>query len=580
MEFDLDICAVHGNTLAGLLDGNVAEDLRHARIRNYGKLDRVAPKTMHLTHKVFDLVGPRRRWGLQMPIGTDISWRTFTAGRRNSSKSGHSIGSDQSFSLNDLRKSFLGQKFAYGYGDSPLTFNDEYGRPSCQAVRHIRIDVDQDRSWWDSGNSKLIIEDARKMMAALVDQDMQAYAFRTGGRGIQFIIPFAREVPHSVASLVAHQIKDILRLSATPSAIDKSNMEGILRMPGGIHAETDRIGLFIDLEAGCLYPLEHQEELFVESLRLGGEIMADMNQVDAAVLALKAIGIEAHECVDATTFGNIMSSPVLLKTATLVNAPITVIPTSASHHARMGTMSGQPIPNRNSEWAKRMWNEELVPGRFYDWLIVRNGIYSAHKLFGSDGKDRLLTKIASEPANTADQQKVRARNIEFYWNSRLPYWRSESRESDTLGKVDPVPIATVNDANQVVEQIAVERRMHRNHQDGLAIFLALCLDEIENSNKGVIQISRRGLSDLLLRRTGIVRGRNTINRFISTLVEGVNGVPVLRDLKTANYDGISNILTLGAYWKGSPRWDSSRIRFADSFGYQMPDGDSIDLLIR
>jgi hypothetical protein len=272
-------------------------NLRGPRKERY---EHLVPLTSGIANGMFERIRQRREWGTQ--IGPS-RWTFERSGYEISTGKGLRIG--QSMDVRDLLKHLTGRSgYARATTDWPLEdfdFDGHRSRPNF--VPTLRIDIDIDY-WWLLENSQMVLRELRSQKRVIEAAGLPYRVFRTGGRGIQIVTPLPKAVPPNLASVLMHGIRSAFEARGNDfSQPDKDNLQGLMRLPGGVHASTGDLGLWIDVDGGRLYPLEVQAEMMVSAWNYAADHgffdPQDFNSAGAQMVRqLQADGIALHLLVE------------------------------------------------------------------------------------------------------------------------------------------------------------------------------------------------------------------------------------------------------------------------------------------
>ncbi|MEJ5169550.1 MAG: hypothetical protein WHU10_01040 [Fimbriimonadales bacterium] len=454
--------------------------LRGPRLDQYEKF---VPRTVEVARAMFDTIRQRHVWGTNISTGR---WSYERLGAEIKTPKGTRRG--DAIHLGDVLKHLCGRsRYARGTTDLPVqhySWSTETGwRPNF--VPTIRLDIDLDRAWFG--------EDADEVVRELVSQRRVIQAaglpyrvFRTGSRGVQVVVPLPLSVPPSLASAIMHGIRSALEERGRGyTHPDKDSLHSLMRLPGGVHASSGNLGLWIDVDEGRLYPLDVQAEMMSSAFlfseddpsvmtkelfqRAGGPMlnritdsgvaMHDLLDRDDAMLHLRARpanpisqAVEAaHEEARAIRAEREAMMEKWRMTVLAPSSPATdVKEDNAQEEQERATEAAETILEVNEEavearadadapvgtveWAKAVWLEAYPQGGHWEWVNMggRKGILAAVILFGVDrAEEAMLTLSQRIGARSATELREREYTIRrlwetFGWKGFVPYAEREA----------------------------------------------------------------------------------------------------------------------------------------------------------
>jgi len=311
--FDTDLLACHLGPLVTLLEPEGWTAFNRQGGRQVLQYRKHVPATIEVAEALYRAVPSPWRWACQMEDG---GWPQKTAGRwidmpRQGAARSQGEGSlssvrvrQQPLRLIDVAKHLCGVTFALGNLDNYVV-----GFEEASVVRCLRVDIDMDDAH-AARDTEAILAQMRGEREAAHALGLGYMAHRTGGRGHQFALALPLAVHRPVASFLLHLVKRLVTGRMVPGAeFDKSNLTSIMRLPGGLHAKTKRLGLFVDVDAGGLYPLLAQVELLKSRFSAPFDVYPE--RLDKATFraaaqqiadVLKAAGVRRWERLDNRTF--------------------------------------------------------------------------------------------------------------------------------------------------------------------------------------------------------------------------------------------------------------------------------------
>jgi len=483
-EFDTSLMALHPFPFAYYVEPEGWSELAAMRGPRKSHYQKFVPQTHRIAQAMYSHVHERRRWGKQL----DGGWVTETFMSEVNAKWGKRLC--DCIYTRDILKHLCGRSgFARGTSDVP--FHREFAEP----VSVLRFDVDQDWEWIsrDPGPIWETLKRQRDLMAHL---GLGYEVFRTGGRGVQLIIPLPCPTSHSVASVLVHLIRDVL---VTAGGTDfKSNLDGILRLPGGVHARENslRLGLFIDVENERLYGIEKQAELLArcwsfnqsKSRISSGDMSADMDRLRRL---MDEMGIRGSSVVDQSLAydlldkGSDLNLITSIKTARDAAGVRTIVggQKTLSTVRDNATVGGDAAPKRQGNgkaWAQRTMSRGFQPRGFWRWINYKGerGAAAAHILYGDDAEIKLIGMATETPCRCDLDLKQRFDTIKSMCK-RERESRDRRRSRPSSCKSD-VAAHTLQLAKQAVAEIPRGNRSRWN-MELTEMLLALILTEIDRA---------------------------------------------------------------------------------------------------
>jgi hypothetical protein len=425
--------------------------IRGPRLHDYQQL---VPRTYRAAASMFDSIHERRLWGKQLDNG---SWHTETAGKAISCGKAGRTRKGEAMELADMCKHLCGRGAARGATDQPAF-------TSSPPVSSIKIDVDQDGPWQYRNEEEVWIAMDRQSQI-LVPLGLRHYTFRTGGRGMQIVIPLPVPTPHPSCSVIVRVLQ-----AALPEALGTdfdSSLQRLLRLPGGIHATGKRLGAWIDGENRCLYPPDQQLTMMADAWlwrQVKGGISAHDYERSIAQWELEEIDWSITKLLtpnDALAIVNSSSTELGRRLKEVLQSAGAV---KAARHGGLPAGQGEPFTveidlpeerhlNKVSHlqssmaWAQSVWDKGFEPGHFWSWFRRHGGgekgILAAHILFGDQAEVQLLAKAKVVPADEAqlrqrlDTIKSFCKTFTFH-DGRRQSPRRHNSPSRLTGDMDPL----------------------------------------------------------------------------------------------------------------------------------------------
>ena len=544
-------CIFDAHTLpaAAYLDPEGWTEIMEIRSRNSKHWRRFCPNTYAVATALFGGLIQHDLWGQHHGKG---QWKTMTAGKKPKERKpaealaeaargdagagglGQENGSrrkrtwpDKRMALIDVLNS-LGHPDRYALGSTDARLNiyereDIWRHPFFETcVNRLRIDVDMERAWGRSAifnqDQGEVADEISRETALIKSLGMTPHFFKTGGRGHQIVIP-TPTLDRSVASLLVLMIRYLLADGRTPRKkprykvleVDKSNVECLMRLPLGRHAETKAVAWMIDADTANVLPPELQAEAVAsawnygglgcelleqsrEALGLGLDAMHHDRDMSVCASAANAERFQALEEIvgglpDCPTLSAFHATCDAWRIPSLRRAPMGTVPTGSQqqHHYICGAVSPEgslAVPQALSEqverekqadtlgprvklgkgWAHQVLDEGFEPGGFFEWSHSsgRNGIGAAI-LFCDGDRDRaeeLLIRMARQVDCRSEEE--RQKRIDWIgWavprnNINLHYERPELNQHRNLHGV--VMDEETDLALRVVEELVRRRR--------------------------------------------------------------------------------------------------------------------------
>lgn len=263
-EFGQGLFSYNEAAFAYYADPEGFAELHQMRGPRKSDYQRLVPTTFEVAEHLLAQIHQRREWGTQ--ISPD-RWTFETEGTEIRTKHGSRRG--RRIELRDVLKHLTGRSgFARGTTDKPIPHY--HGQPDGSMlpnfVPSLRFDIDLDRAFRYQ-NSDRLLHELRSQKRVIEASGLPYRVFRTGSRGVQVVIPLQKSVPPVVASIICEGFRQALALRGSSfTTVDKDNLGGLMRLPGGVHAKTGDLGLWIDADGGQLYSLEEQIRLMTSGL--------------------------------------------------------------------------------------------------------------------------------------------------------------------------------------------------------------------------------------------------------------------------------------------------------------------------
>ena len=233
--------------------------MRKPNTRSYR---RHMPRTTALARTIYDALPEVDVWGRQRPKH-EAAWETITAGEW---VQGVSKGRPYGFQQKPMAEWDI-LKMLTDPDSRSLANKDTLGGKYSR-VRHIRIDIDMDDVFQYDGEDHFPELQAE---IALVHEVFSAFGlgvqiFRTGNRGIQAVAstPF---LDRSAAWVLTECVRTVLgdsRRRTWDAADFQTSLQGLMRLPFGLHRWSGSLALFLSRDGGIL-PVDDQVTAFVDA---------------------------------------------------------------------------------------------------------------------------------------------------------------------------------------------------------------------------------------------------------------------------------------------------------------------------
>ena len=173
------------------------------------------------------------------------------------------LSKNEAISYSDAEWCYFSEQYVRIIESSPLssTWQKVHGQPR-KSVRMLRFDIDCD-DVWQNHDLAALDHQIQIERGIAVEFGLEYRAFRTGGRKHQILFLLPAEINLASAHWLTLGIKQILIIRSHSNATDfKSNFDGLLRLPFGIHHKRNSfgLGLFFNPDTGETLPLGDQLE--------------------------------------------------------------------------------------------------------------------------------------------------------------------------------------------------------------------------------------------------------------------------------------------------------------------------------
>ncbi len=404
------------------------------------------PQTHEVAKRLLSQIPQRKKWGMQLP---EKRWITIEDGKPAGSASRQ--WRQKGIGMLALLKHFSGRTFSCGTCDAAFkdySWSEKKHDWLPNLVWCLRWDIDQDDAW-RKNDPEAVIAPLKVQRDVLRSIGLPYRVFSTGGRGVQAVIGLPRTVPHMIASLMESVIRAAIDLKMPQDyegSVDKTALRSIMRLPGGLHAKTGRLGAWIDIEQAKLHPLEHQIKLMGTGFSRQDEPgILTIREFRASLLPISDFmvkqGIRYVDLMNLSDSITILeqctNSPMAAKLLDLFDqkgsqkassqaeqsaaaAPQSVTSSTASQ--KNPSTSPQPAKPSSAvrDWAQSVWDRSFTPGSFYNWISMggERGILAARILFGEhQAREKLLELAQNVPCGSPSDLNERIRVIESFCSS-------------------------------------------------------------------------------------------------------------------------------------------------------------------
>lgn len=516
LSFDEDLFAENTLPFAAYLEPDGLRkqiSLKKTVIKQYQKS---TPRTHEAAKRLLSQIPQRNKWGMQLP---EKRWITIQDGKP--AGSGGKQWRQKGIGMPALLRHFSGRTFSCGTCDAPFeyyTWNDEKHVWLPNLVRSLRWDIDQDDAW-QSRDVEAVIAPLRVQRELLLSIGLPYRVFSTGGRGVQAVIGLPRTVPHMIASLMESVIIAAIEFQMPKGlggAVDKTALRSIMRLPGGLHAKSGRIGAWIDIDKAKLHSLEHQIKLMGSGfsrqdepgILTAREFQASLQPIVDFMLKEGVRYIDLVKLADSITILEQCTNSKMA--ATLLDlfdhkgsqkassragqsaAPALQSVTSSTTSQKKPPTSPQAAKPSSAarKWAQSVWDRSFSPGSFYNWISMggEKGILAARILFGEDqAREKLLELARKIPCRLPPDLNDRIRVIEtfcssfYFMPSRLGYPKTSEVAAAVPLIIDPMIAQLAKDS--LLKLLPSSGKVRWNRELGERI-LSIILQGINDSGIG------------------------------------------------------------------------------------------------
>lgn len=572
--------------------------LRAPRLKDY---QRLVPITFEIAERLFAQIYQRRDWGVQ--ISSD-RWTFESEGSEIRTKHGFRRG--KRIELQDVLKHLTGRSgFARGTTDKPIPHYHTRSEGSMvpNFVPAIRFDIDLDRAFRFQ-NSDRLLRELRSQKRVVEASGLPCRVFRTGSRGVQVVIPLPLAVPPSLASLISEGLK--LALAARGSSfvgVDKDNLHGLLRLPGGVHAKTGDLGLWIDVDAGELHSLQEQISLMKSGLTWSERDLLPMTTeaftkaANDLIRQMRGRGYDLHRLVESdlalTIIEKHSANEIVAAILRSIEEGHRVRREIEEEHTRfMSELLGQTESNEQIseeaaadqesaipahtehpagtiEWAKSVWEEAYEPGGHWKWINMagKRGILAAAILFGEDGGEQALLDL-SRRIGAISEAELRAREhtIRALWRSfeLKEHYRTATKVSErsplVLGESDEDTEQMVNTV--LARMLEVQAKPRWNKELARKVVTVLLIG-IRDSENGRLRLSFGSISDSINEKwPGSNCNRQRVAEMIPRITFGEQSlVRAFHRYRGQSWKSMSDEYALAAMFRNTALYKASKARY-------------------
>jgi hypothetical protein len=476
------------------------------------------PSTVGGAKNLFDHIPEQREWAIQLESGS-WSWQIQD---RNRKMKGREVPG-RGLEVFDLVKHLCGRSFAVGTTNRPWT-----GRGAPSPVKFLRIDVDND-AWMYALDPSMVEElwiSLDRHAGFLGEAGIPYTVFRTGRRGVQYIFPLPIEIPHDAASIIVAALRAGLRRAQGTDF--KSDLEGILRLPLGLHAKSGNLGAFIDVGNRRLFDLEGQRVELTKSF-LPSELSEGFEDF------VNEIGTTTPNKLlsDSKGLMKLISSKNPFAQRLLSLLPHRQFqlqvgaPNQASAASNISCESSEPkhlnLGVQDKSWAQGVWNMPVHQGQFWEWLRRgsggHGGIRAARLLFGPKLYEANLIQKAHSVPHASDRD---LQDRIYAIQSLVRNYSTSADRKDAVqsqARLEAPSQAITERSKQLVAEIP--RQPHARWSFDLAEkALSLILEAISQSPKRIASASIVMVSEGLDRVWGANPSRSAVATILRVLDAG------------------------------------------------------------
>jgi hypothetical protein len=357
--YDIDLDTLNTKPFLAYTNPDAYQQLIRQQKRKEASFNRVSIKPE--LDEIFQLLGAHDSYAVNYHWKSSGAWATKTAGRGDRFPV-------QPFRAIDFLNVLLGE---YRLGTA-VALSDKQRKN----ITTIRIDYDFDTY---SGNG--VVRLTKEIQDKLASIGLDCFFFTTGNRGIQAIIPLPSPLPITVARQMWVRLKQYL--STNIATLDKCSLESFLRLPLGIHASSNNLGLFMSPETESYVSHIDQLRHFRDAWK-----WSMPTHIPLAV------------------------TPEFLLVQ--VDKGFTFIPQPAV--AVVVKQSTSKLPSGDS-WADKVWKmgQLLQPGQWQEYLLKNHALHASFALHGNEACTKLEELAARIPARTPSDIDDRIKTVRALW---------------------------------------------------------------------------------------------------------------------------------------------------------------------
>jgi hypothetical protein len=248
-------------------------------------------------------------------------------------------------------------------------------------ITNIRIDYD-----FLNYSGKATIRLTREIQDKLATIGMDVFFYSTGNRGIQALIPLPCPLTIHSARTLWNRLKTYLQTDL--AMLDKCSIDSYLRLPLGIHATSNCLGLFLSPETEAYVSHIDQLRHFMNSWQW---IMPTHinNAIDE-----DAFGVQAE------------------KEFSFIPEPVSAV---------MIKTSQSKLPTDDT-WANKVWSkgENLRPGEWESFLFDDHALHASYVLHGDEACIKLEKLAERIPARQTSDIHDRIKRVRHLWKTFNP----------------------------------------------------------------------------------------------------------------------------------------------------------------
>lgn len=362
--YDIDLASQNTKPFLAYTDPDAYQLLINQSRRKEASFNRISIKPD--LDEVFHLLGTHDSYAVNYRWKSSGAWATKTAGRGDRFPV-------QPFRAIDFLNVLLGE---YRSGTA-IALTDKHN----PTVSTIRIDYDFDRY-----SSNGVVRLTKEIQDKLANIGFDCFFFCTGNRGIQAIIPLPSVLPIAVARQLWMRLKAYL--STEIATLDKCSLESFLRLPLGIHASSNNLGLFLSPETESYVSTIDQLRHFRNAWKWTKPTHIPDAKTPESFIAQVDKGF---------TF---IPQPAV---AIVVQQPTNKLPSGSS-------------------WADKVWKmgQSLQPGQWQEYLLKHNALHASFVLHGNEACTKLEELAARVPARTPSDIDDRIKVVRALWQKFNP----------------------------------------------------------------------------------------------------------------------------------------------------------------